>query len=105
MVQHGMAKLHVRLTGAVVNIIKRYGDDVITIYSEDMIKNPEEELKKLCQFLFVPCSKDYLKDCTSIVYGSPSKSRNAILWNEKVKKILTDLIQQTPMLERYKFDL
>ena len=95
---------HARLTSGVVNIIKEYGDDVITIYSEDMIRNPIIELERLCQFLSVSCSKDYLKDCSSIVSRTPSKSRYEVLWNDKARNILKELIQKTPMLQRYKFE-
>ena len=102
--QYAAAYDHVRLTSGVLNLIKRYGDDVVTIYSEDMINNPLKELERLCWFLSVSCSKDYLKDCASIVHGSPSKSRNTILWNDEAKNILTDLIKKTPMLHRYKFN-
>ena len=35
---------------------------------------------------FLPCSKDYLKDCSSIVSRTPSKSRYEVLWNDKAKK-------------------
>ena len=102
--QIDVATDHARLTRGVVNIIKKYGDNVITIYSEDMIKNPMKELGRLCQFLSVSCSKDYVKDCSSIVSRTPSKSRYEVLWNDKARNILDELIHKTPMLQRYKFD-
>ena len=102
--QIGIATDHARLTLGVVNLMKRSSDDVITIYSEDMIKNPIKELKRLCQFLSVSCSKDYVKDCSSIVKKTPSKSRYEIIWNNKAKSILNELIEKTPLLQRYKFD-
>ena len=98
-----VAKDHAKLTSGVVNLIKRYGDDVITVYSEDMIKNPSKEMKRLCKFLSVSCSEDYVKDCSSIVHGSPSKTRNTILWKDEAKDIINKLISDTPMLQRYKF--
>ena len=102
--QYIKAKEHVQLTKGVMNLMKLNGDDVITVYSEDMIKDPRKELKRLCQFLSVSCSENYQKDCASIVFGSPSKSRNAIVWKDRTKNMLTDLISKTPMLQRYKFD-
>jgi hypothetical protein len=95
---------HARLTRGVVHLMKKYGDDVITIHSEDMIENPVEELKRLCQFLSVSCSTEYLKDCSSIVSRTPSKSRYEIFWNDEARNILNELILKTPMLQRYKFD-
>ena len=95
---------HVRLTRGVMNLIKLQGDDVITIYSEETIKDPRKEMKRLCRFLSLSCSEDYLKDCASIVNGTPSKSRNTIVWRDRTKSMLTDLISKTPMLQRYRFD-
>ena len=103
-IQYIKAKQHVQLTKGVMNLIKLSGDDVISVYSEDMINDPRKELKRVCQFLSVSCSENYLKDCASIVFGSPSKSRNAIVWKDRTKKMLTDLISKTPMLQRYKFN-
>jgi hypothetical protein len=102
--QYVRAKEHVRLTKGVMNLIKLYGDDVITIYSEDMIKNPSKEITRLCQFLTIACSEDYVKDCASIVYSSPSKSRNTIVWKDRAKNMLSNLISKTPILQRYKFN-
>ena len=103
-VQHAIARDHLKLTSGVINLIKRYGDDIITIYSEEMIKNPTKQIRMLCQFLSVSCSNEYMKDCASIVQDGPSKSRYAILWTDAVKNMLTDLISKTPMLQRYKFN-
>ena len=78
-VQEHWAKYHETYTGGAVKLLKRFGDDVITIFSEEMIENPSKELKRLCEFLSVSCSADYLKDCSSIVNASPSKSRYTVL--------------------------
>ena len=92
------------MTKDVLSIIDKYPESVITIPSEDMIANPKKQLKRLCQFLSVSCSDDYLEDCSSIVYKSTSKSRNRIIWDDEAKNILQELIKSTPMLHRYNFD-
>jgi hypothetical protein len=74
------------------------------VYSEDMIDNPTRELKRLCKFLDVSCSEDYLKDCSSIVFKSPSKTRNSIIWSEEAKNIINKLLREVPLLKRYSFD-
>jgi hypothetical protein len=103
-VQEHWAKYHETYTGGAVNLLKRFGDDVITIVSEEMIKNPTKELKRLCKFLSVSCSSDYLKDCSSIVNTSPSRSRHTILWTQKTKEFVSELIKKTSMLHRYSFE-
>lgn len=98
------AKDHAKLTSGVVNLMKRFGDNIITVYSEDVVKNPKHELNRLCQFLSVSCSNDYLNDCSNIIYKGSSKTRNRAGWNDEAKGILDNLVKNTPMLHRYKFD-
>ncbi len=86
------------------NVMKHFKNDTITIYNEDMAKNPTKELKKICKFLSVSYTQDYLKDCASIVKASPSKSRNTIVWDDEAKGLITKLTQELPFLSRYKFE-
>ena len=84
--------------------MKRFGDNIITVYSEDVVKNPKQELNRLCQFLSVSCSNVYLNDCANIIYKGSSKTRHRTGWNDEAKGILDNLVKNTPMLHRYKFD-
>lgn len=94
----------VNLIRGAVTLTKRFGDDVIAIHSEDVIQNPIQELKKMCKFLAVTCSQEYLESCASIVYETPSKTRNMIIWNEKAKEIITNIIQEVPYFQKYSLE-
>ncbi len=52
------------------------GVDMFDLRHESFIENPKTCLKELCHFLGVDTSDDYLKDCASIAYKSPHKSRH-----------------------------
>ena len=71
-------------------IRKDYPEKVHQIKHEDFINDPAFHLKRLCQFLGVDASDDYLSDCTSIVYKKPNRSRYEFQW----KKDLIDMVEK-----------
>lgn len=77
---------------------------VLDVHNADMIAHPKETLEQLCTFLHVECTSQYLQHCASIVFSSPSKSRNNVKWTDKVKVAVEYLIQKYPFLSRYTFD-
>ena len=99
-----VVKFLVKVIKAAANYTQHLGDQVIMVYSEDLIDNPTKQLKRLCKFLEVPCSEDYFKDCSTIVFKSPSKTRNTIVWDEEAKNMINTLIQEVPLFKRYNFD-
>ena len=92
------------LVKAAIKFINRPDVDTIQIYSEDIILNPTKELKKICEFLEVSCSDDYLRDCSSIIFKSPHETRNTIKWDEDAKNVINKIIQGEPLFQRYNFD-
>lgn len=50
--------------------------DVYELRQEDFIKEPKAQLRKLCLWLGVEPSLNYLDACASIVFDSPHKSRH-----------------------------
>lgn len=103
-IQTRVAEYYLKHARANDRVIKRLGKQVVTIHSEEVIKNPRKQLLKICTFLNVLCSKDYLKDCSSIVYDTPSKSRYTINWDDHTKNILLKSITQIPFFRKYKFN-
>ncbi len=64
-------------------MIKRFGGDAIHVEHEDFVSHPTAVLKKLCGFLGVKSTDDYLKDCASIVNEKPNQSRHEIEWSRE----------------------
>lgn len=93
-----------KLVKAAIAFTKRSDVDTILIYSEDIILDPTKELQKICEFLEVSCSEDYLRDCSSIIFKSPHETRNTIKWDEDAKSVINKIIQGEPLFQRYKFD-
>ena len=85
-------------------LMKRFGARVLTLHSEDVIANPKEPLKKLCEFLEVTCTEDYLNDCASVIYKSTSRTRTTIVWQDLHKQRVEQAINGFPFLKRYTFE-
>src|SRR5215207_4382653 len=52
--------------------------DVFDLRHESFVEDPARHLGGLCRFLDLEYSDDYLKDCASIIFKSPSKSRHKV---------------------------
>ena len=85
-------------------LIKRFGSRLLTLHSEDVIANPKEQIKKLCEFFDVTCTEDYLIDCASIIYKSTSQSRRTVVWRNADKQRVEKALRFYPFLKRYTFD-
>jgi hypothetical protein len=79
-------------------------DEAITLRHEEVIADPKGELRKLWGFLDLPCTEDYLKDCASIIYSSPSKTRLKTEWSAGLRQNVQDQINRYEFLQGYTFD-
>jgi hypothetical protein len=52
----------------------------ISIHHEDIVVRPVEELSRLCDFVGLRADNNYLKDCASIIFKSPNRSRAKVGW-------------------------
>ena len=78
--------------------------DVLDLHHEDFVKEPKAQLRKVCLWLGIEPSSNYLDDCNKVVFESPRKSRHKIQWNEDLKQEINSKMQLFPFFERYTFD-
>jgi hypothetical protein len=57
-------------------------DCFLTIHHEQLIAQPQAEIKRLCSFLGVDAPPPYVDDCASILFASPHKTRSSIPWTK-----------------------
>lgn len=74
------------------------------IRHETLIDAPEHRLKELCRFLGQGTTDDYLKDCASIVFKSPHKSRSDVRWQPELIRLVADSIEKYPFLHGYAYE-
>ena len=61
-------------------------------------------MRKLCDFLEIPCEEEYLDACTKLLRNKPSFTRNLVVWTEEQKNRVYDLIEKTSFLMNYTFE-
>jgi len=78
---------------------------VLSVYSEDFIRDKKETLIKICKYLELENNTpNYLEACTKIIYASPSRTREKIKWDRKSIDAVKNNIKKYPWLEHYTFE-
>ena len=85
-------------------IRERYGDAVLDIPGHETVLRPRETLQRLCDHLGVTCYEEYIKKCIKILFGTPSVTRNKVVWTEERKERVTQMMRNYSFLKRYSFD-
>ena len=77
--------------------------NILTVYHESLIKNPQKELSRIFLFLGLKEEKEYLKECISIIYKEPHLSRHEIFWPENLKQQVYKKLKNYSFLKEYEF--
>ncbi len=78
--------------------------DVFVSKHEEMVADPSLQLTKLCQFVQVPASPDYLDDCASCVDEKPNRRRLEFDWTSEQKQKVASLIEQYDFFSGYDWE-
>jgi hypothetical protein len=78
-------------------------ENLLAMRYEDFILNAEENLSKICNFLGIETTQDYLQACAAILYQSPIKDRQRVEWDEWRIGVVKDKIAQYQFLQGYSF--
>lgn len=87
----------------VVEMIKVLDLDVIEIFTEDFISEPSKILQYMCSRLELPCTNDYIQNCSDYVYKHPSRSRNLVKWTLYLIDLVKEKMKRFSFLQRYTF--
>ena len=97
--------MHLKRCRFIWNFNRQHEDiNFLTVHHEKIIASPENEIKRLCEFLNVEAGDSYIKDCSSIVFKGPSKTRATVDWNKDLIMRVQKAIQEIPFLSEYDFD-
>ena len=77
---------------------------IFELKQESFIDSPTTCLKGLCYYLGADASDGYLRDCASIVFKSPHKSRYDVQWSHKLIDIVKRRMKSFPFLDGYSYD-
>lgn len=71
---------------------------------EAFLEHPRDHLRRLCEFLNVETSDEYMDACAGTVYKSPHRSRYETTWTPELRDAVEKEIEGIPYLSGYRFD-
>lgn len=76
----------------------------MNVVSMDVVKNPAESLRRICDFLDITCEEKYIQDCAAIVDPVPSITRHRIVWtDEQINRVYT-MMKKFQFYDRFTFE-
>ena len=85
--------------------VKAAADKTTDIHCSDLIGNPREAMVKLCNFLDIQCSEDYISKCASHVFTEESHTSKLINWPPEVKDNIQNKLDSIPIFKAYNYKL
>ena len=92
------------VAAATQDMIRTLGLDVLMIYHEDHVQDSKGTMQRICNFLDVEYSQDYLQRCYDRAFKTLSKSRETVVWSKDVLWMVKEGIKKYPFFHRYTFN-
>jgi len=83
---------------------KTFPEDFINVVSMDVVKNPADSLRRICDFLDITCEEKYIQDCAAIVDPVPSITRHRIVWTDEQINRVYAMMKKFPFYDRFTFE-
>jgi hypothetical protein len=77
---------------------------VYDLKHEAVVADPEGNLQHLCKFVGVTADESYYRDCASIVYKSPHKSRFEVPWDQDLIDCVKEKMKRFRFLDGYCYE-
>jgi len=89
---------------AAASIARVDPQNVLEIHHGSFIKDPKAELNRICAFLGVQTTTDYLNDCAAIVHKTPSQSRFSAPWTPELIAEVANRMKEFDFFDGYQFE-
>ena len=76
----------------------------VLIYNTGIVKNAAETLRKICEFLEITCTEQYLQDCAATVDPVPSITRDFITWTAEQKTRVYEEMKKYSFFTGYSYE-
>jgi hypothetical protein len=94
---------YAELCRGVMAVKETYGDElVLDVYHEDFVAAPDEEIRRVCMFLGLNVTPEWVSRCARIVYRQPNRSRETRAWASHEVAALGGWIDSVDYLSRYR---
>ena len=80
------------------------GDQLLDVDGLKLVQKPVETLAKICEYIGITCSSDYLQACAKVIDPDPSITRKYLVWSKEHMNRMYSEIEQYPFLEHYTYE-
>ena len=77
---------------------------VLEIHNVDFVHNPRDTMQRVCDFLDLECSEDYLQLSSNKAYTSVSRTRLLVEWPNNQRKRVFAEMHKYPSFKQYTFE-
>ncbi|MCB0190939.1 MAG: sulfotransferase [Anaerolineae bacterium] len=77
---------------------------LLPVRYEEFIRQPEENFLKVCDFLGIEATAEYVSACLGILYSSPEQSRHLVPWSPQWIEVVKHKIDQFDFLGGYSYE-
>ena len=77
---------------------------VLEVHNHELVSDTEKTMHKLCQFLGIVCSPNYVRSCARKVFPKVSRTRFAVDWPEDLKLLVVRRLDDYPFFKQYSFN-
>lgn len=96
---------HRRLCASTGPLVRRLeGRELITLHHEHLLKQPEDELRRLATFLDLPAEAEWLQACAAVLFPRPTGTRHRLNWSAELIETVGETAKTWPFLADYRFE-
>ncbi len=93
------------LCGSVADLKQRLQpDEIIDVRHEEIVSDPATSLSRLGTFLDLEMTDDYIKDCASVLFSAPRRTRDGPPWTDDLLERVGREVARFDFLQGYTFD-
>lgn len=80
------------------------GDKLLDVNGLELVQKPAETMSKICRFIEITCTDDFLQACAKVIDPKPSITRHYVVWSKEQMNRMYSVIEQYPFLSHYTFN-
>ena len=79
-------------------------NNLLEIYTEDFLADPRIVIQKICDFLNLKCTAEYLQQCYDKTFKKISRTRDRVVWPPDLHKWIEKSMKDYDFLNGYSFE-
>ena len=77
---------------------------VLEVHNHELVSDAEKTIHKLCRYLGIVCSPNYVRSCVRKVFPKVPRTRFAVDWPEDLKLTVERRLDDYPFFKQYSFN-